>query len=324
MEDESMVEIDPRLREWLQKYNSAVAAWSMKGLTLTPEYARDGMAILTRTMISDIPKVAVVIDEKIAGAGPAVPVRVYHPEPASALPVLIYLHGGGHMTGSVAVYDPICRKIALATRHVVVSVEYRLAPEHPYPAGITDARTVVEGYADLLMRLQINFGAGLALAGDSAGGAMSATLAHAMQDLAKPPLTHLILIYPGLDYTMSHPSVDEVAAGYLLEKDKILWYFNHYFGAGVDRRAASPLFMPVRPGFPGTLLITAGLCPLLGENLAYLQKLQECGVVVRHLHLENMIHAFLNLENLVPESCRKVYAAMAEFLASEPVPPARP
>ena len=309
-----MAELAPGLGEWLDKYNLAVAAWSAKGFVLTPEYARDGMAILTRTMITDIPKLPAVIDESIEGSGPSVPVRVYHPEPDAALPVLIYLHGGGHMTGSVAVYDPICRKIALATRRVVVSVEYRLAPEHPYPAGIADARTVVEGCAELLVRLGLNFGPGLALAGDSAGGAMSATLAHAPQDSVGPLVTHLILIYPGLDYTLSHPSVKELATGYLLEKDKIRWYFDHYFSVGEDRRAASPLFMPVRPGFPRTLLVTAGFCPLRDEGLAYMEKLQENGVVVRHLFFDDMIHAFLNLENLVPESCRRVYAAMAEFL----------
>ena len=314
-----MAELAPGLGEWLDKYNMAVAVWSAKGFVLTPEYARDGMAILTRTMITDIPKLPVVIDASVQGSGPPVPVRVYHPEPDAALPILIYLHGGGHMTGSVAVYDPICRKIALATRHVVVSVEYRLAPEHPYPAGIADARTAVEGCAELLVRLRMKFsGAGLTLAGDSAGGAMSATLAHAMQDSVRPLLTHLILIYPGLDYTLSHSSVEELATGYLLEKDKIRWYFDHYFSGGEDRRAASPLFMPVRPGFPRTLLVTAGFCPLLDEGLDYLKKLQESGVVVQHLHFDDMIHAFLNLENLVPESCRRVYAAMAEFLDAPP------
>lgn len=313
-----MAELAPGLGAWLDKYKMAVAAWVAKGFVLTPENARDGMAILTRSMITDIPKLQVVIDASVQGSGPPVPVRVYHPEPDATLPVLIYLHGGGHMTGSVAVYDPICRKIALATRHVVVSVEYRLAPEHPYPAGIADARTVVEGCAELLARLRLGFGAGLALAGDSAGGAMSATLAHAMQDSVRPLLTHLILIYPGLDYTLSHLSVEELATGYLLEKDKIQWYFDRYFSGGEDRRAASPLYMPVRPGFPRTLLVTAGFCPLRDEGLAYLQKLQESGVVVQHLHFDDMIHAFLNLENLVPESCRRVYAAMAEFLDAPP------
>ncbi len=312
-----MADVNPRIREWLDKYNAAVAVWSAKGFELTPEYARDGMAILTRTMVTEIPQVPVVIDGKVEGPGPPVPVRVYHPEPDRALPVLVYLHGGGHMTGSVAVYDPICRKIALATRHVVVTVEYRLAPEDPYPAGIADARRVVEGCAELLLRLRLDFGPGLTLAGDSAGGAMSATLAHALQDSAKPFVDHLILIYPGLDYTLSQPSVDELAVGYLLEKEKIRWYFDRYFNRGIDRRDASPLFMPVRRGFPRTLLITAGYCPLRDEAFFYGRKLREGGVAVEHLHLEDMIHAFLNLENIVPEVCRRVYAAMGEFLGAK-------
>lgn len=313
-----MAELNPGLRQWLDKYNLAVAAWLAKGVVPTPGYVRDGMAILTRTMITDIPEVPVAVDALVERSGLRVPVRVYHPEPDAALPVLVYLHGGGHMTGSVAVYEPICRKIALATRRVVVSVEYRLAPEYPYPAGIADARTAVEGCAEMLARLGLPFRAELALAGDSAGGAMSATLAHELQDLGEPRLSRLVLIYPGLDYTLSHPSVQALATGYLLEKDNIRWYFNHYFPAGADRRAASPLYMPVRSGFPPTLLITAGFCPLLDEGLAYLHKLQENGIVARHLHLADMIHAFLNLENLVPAACRAVYAAMAEFLEGPP------
>lgn len=314
-----MGEIDPRLRAWLEKYNAAVAAWSAKGFALTPEYARDGMAILSRSMIVDIPRLPLVIEEAIGGAGSRVPVRIYHPAPETALPVLVYLHGGGHMTGSVEVYDPICRKIALATRQVVVAADYRLAPEHPYPAGIVDARTVVEGCADFLARLGLNCAAGgLTLAGDSAGGAMAATLAHALQSVKEPAIARLMLIYPGLDYTMGHPSIERLAVGYLLEKEKIRWYFDHYFRKGEDRRAASPLFMPVGPGFPRTLLVSAGFCPLRDEQLAYLGKLRQAGAAVQHLHLGGMIHAFLNLEKLVPEACHRVYAAMADFLGVKP------
>lgn len=309
-----MVEIAPQLREWLEKYNLLMAAWLAKGFVATPQVARDGLASLTRNMVTDIPDLAAVFDETIEGSVQSVPVRVYHPQPDAALPVLIYLHGGGHMAGSVAVYDPICRKIALATRRIVISVDYRLAPEHPYPAGIVDARAVVDGYAGLLKRMGLNHRPGLALAGDSAGGAMSATLAAAMQNRAEPAVSHLILIYPGLDYTLSRPSVDDLADGYLLEKKRILWYFDHYFGAGVDRQEVSPLFMPIRPRFPGTLLVTAGYCPLRDEGFDYAAKLRQSGVAVQHLHFDDMIHAFLNLERLVPESCRRVYETMARFL----------
>lgn len=312
-----MGEIAPQLKEWLEKYNLLMAAWLAKGFIATPQVARDGLANLTRTMVTDVPDLAVVSDETIEGSGRSIPVRVYNPRPDAALPVLIYLHGGGHMAGSVAVYDPICRKIALATRRIVVSVDYRLAPEHPYPTGIVDARTVVDGYAGLLKRMGLNHRPGLALAGDSAGGAMSATLAHAMQDRAEPAISHLILIYPGLDYTLSRPSVDDLADGHLLEKKRILWYFDHYLGESVDRQAVSPLFMPVRPGFPGTLLVTAGFCPLRDEGFDYAAKLRQNGVAVQHLHFDDMIHAFLNLERLVPERCLRVYETMGQFLGDD-------
>ena len=311
-----MAEISPELKAWLDKYNLLMSAWSKKGFVLSPEIARDGMTTLTRTMVTDIPALPLVVDEEVGGPDLPVPVRVYHPEPELDLPVLIYLHGGGHMAGSVAVYDPICRKIALATRRIVIAVDYRLAPEHPYPAGIADARTVVCGYRELLLRLRLNSGAGLALVGDSAGGAMSATLAHMLTDQGEQVIDHLVLIYPSLDYTLSQPSVDVLAAGYLLEKKRILWYFDHYFCAGEDRQGASPLFLPVSRGYPRTLIFTAEFCPLRDEGLAYAAKLEKSGVPVQHHQFGGLLHAFLNLENLVPTGCRKLYERMSEFLGS--------
>ncbi|MBU1568017.1 MAG: alpha/beta hydrolase [Proteobacteria bacterium] len=312
-----MSEIAPQLGEWLEKYNRLMDAWLEKGGVQTPEIARDGLARLTRTLVTEVPSLPLIREEYVAGPDHFVPVRVFHPEPTKALPVLVYLHGGGHVAGSVAVFDPLCRKMALATRRLVVAVEYRLAPEHPYPAGLQDASAVINGYSELLQRMGLLHQPHLALAGDSAGGAMSATLAHVLQSQGLKIISHLVLLYPSLDYTLSLPSVEALAKGYLLEKERILWYLRQYFKNNEDRGAASPLYMDIPECFPQTLIVSAGFCPLRDEAMQYVQKLRNSGVTVWHLHFDDMIHAFLNMESLAPERCRAVYQAMADFLSLE-------
>ncbi len=310
-----MNKIAPQLAAWLENYNCLMTAWLEKGGVQTPANVRDGLVRLTRTLVREVPDVAFIQDELVAGPGTMVPVRVFHPDPTSALPVLVYLHGGGHVAGSIAVFDPICRKIALVTRHLVVAVDYRLAPEHPFPAGLQDALVVVTGYSALLQRMGLPHQSSLVVSGDSAGGAMAATLAHNLHGRGAETIRRLVLLYPSLDYTLSLPSVDVLARGYLLEKERIKWCLQQYFQHHEDRRAVSPLFMDVPLGFPPTLMVSAGYCPLQDEAIQYVKDLKSRGVHVRHRHFDDMIHAFLNMESLIPERCGAVYQAMAEFLA---------
>ena len=129
----------PNLQPWLEQYNRLIKELAQTGFKQTPTNAREGLARLTRDLVTDIPQVAWIQDDLVLAPEYTVPVRIYHPAPATRLPVLIYCHGGGHMAGSVTVYDPLCRKLALACRHIVVSPEYRLAPECPFPAAVRDA-----------------------------------------------------------------------------------------------------------------------------------------------------------------------------------------
>ena len=124
-----------------------------------------------------------------------------------------------------------------------------------------------------------------------------------------------MLIYPSLDYTLEHPSISGHGEGYLLEAERIRWYFNHYFASGEDRRTASPLHMPVPEGMPATLVITAGYCPLHDEGVAYARKLREAGVACELRDYPDMIHAYLNLEDLVPQACSDTYRAIGAFLS---------
>jgi acetyl esterase len=308
--------LDQDLQRWLDHYNQLLAAWRAKGVDLTPEMARDGLATLTTSHVTTSPSVAMVMDEPLVVDGRSISLRIYHPAPDKRCGVIIYLHGGGHMAGSVTVYDPICRKLAVAANHIVISVDYRLAPEHPYPAGLKDAAAVISHYRSLLAALNIDYSERLVVAGDSAGGAMSATMAHRFQDDDATVIDKLILIYPSLDYTMSHPSIDELADGYLLERERIAWYFARYFQDYTDRRGASPLSMDISPSFPAALVCTAGFCPLRDEGFAYVGRLEKNGNSVVHHHYPGMIHAFLNLEDIVADQSSSLYERIGKFLAT--------
>jgi acetyl esterase/lipase len=307
-------QVSPNLQPWLDKFNRQMADLAATGFKPTPTNAREGLAGLTRALVTDIPDIAWVQDDIIAAHPYDVPVRIYHPEPAEALPVLVFLHGGGHMAGSVTVYDPICRKLARAARHIVVAADYRRAPECPYPAGVADGYNTVKHLWPVLRERGLKFSENLALAGDSGGGALSASVAHRAQFDAGINIQRQVLIYPSLDYTMPWPSIAQNATGYLLERSRIAWYFDHYLPAGTNRRAASPLYMDFGERLPATLVITAEFCPLRDEGRAYVEKLHQVGVEAAQWHLDDMIHAFLNLEDLIRETCQAVYARIGDFL----------
>ncbi|KZE34476.1 acetyl esterase/lipase [Crenobacter luteus] len=307
-----MHSVSPKLAPWLAGFNRQVAIRVASGFTPTAAVAREALASITRSLVPAGPPVAHVADGTVRRAG--VPVRVYHTAPGEARPVIVFFHGGGHMAGSVEVYDPICRRLAAATHHCVVSVDYRLAPEHPYPAGLADADAAARGVWEVLDAQQLPYRHELTLAGDSAGGALAATIAARAQFDASLHVDRQVLIYPSLDYTLGQPSVDENGSDYFLDKQRAAWYFEHYFRRGENRRTASPLFGDFTTRLPRTLMVTAGFDPLRDEGLSYLDQLAEVGVPAEHLHFDDMIHAFLNMEALVSDECKETYAAIGRFV----------
>lgn len=302
------------LEPFLQKLNELIAQFEAAGTVVTPEIARTNLENLSR-FLSQIPEIAYCSSSAIRlEGGQSIPVRVYSPEPETALPVFVYFHGGGHMAGSTALYDPICRKMALAAHAIVISVEYRLAPEYPFPLGLDDCYQAVLNRGQVLSELR--WDQQLILGGDSAGGSITASLTARS---ALDPLLSFdkqVLIYPCVDYTMSFPSIERNGKGYLLERSRMSWYFDHYFQNGEDRYSASPLFAPLPERIPATLLVTAGFDPLCDEGYAYLEKLSEAGAQVRHTHFPDMIHAFMNIEDLVTAQCLALYKAIGDFVQS--------
>ncbi len=311
-----MQTLNAQLADWLAKLNRLTAQQRAMGSSPTPIGAREGLASMTSALVTDRPEVPRVLDALVPGDDYDVPVRLYDPSPELEKPVCLYIHGGGHAAGSVTVYDAICRKLAVTSGHLVVSVEYRLAPECPYPNGLDDCMTVVRNIWQTLdeKECRVQRDKGLAVAGDSGGGAFAATLSAQLQHEPDNPIKRQILIYPNLDYTLNQPSIDRLAEGYLLEKVRIHWYYDQYFQHDENREAASPLHMPITASLPKTLMITAGFCPLQDEAFAYLELLDTVGVPRAHHHFPDMLHAFLNMEDLAPSATAQVYQSIAEFL----------
>jgi acetyl esterase/lipase len=309
-----MRHVSSKLQDWLYNFNRFIKELQETGFKQTPTNTREGLANLTMQNVTESPEISWVQDGLVNVPDYEIPVRIYHPKPESSLPVLIYYHGGGHMAGSVTVYDPICRKIAKAAEHIVVSVDYRLAPECPYPLGVNDAYHAVKNIWTILDERGLNYQRRLSIAGDSAGGALCATVAHISQHDAGLDISRQAMIYPSLDYTLNSDSIEENAEGYLLQKEKIIWYFDNYFQKGENRKSASPLYMEFTNQLPETLVITAEFCPLRDEGIAYVEKVKSTEVYIEHLHFDDMIHAFLNLENLVKDECESVYRKIGEFL----------
>jgi acetyl esterase/lipase len=316
--------ISPKLVPFLEQANTAIAAAKATGQGFSAELVRQGLDNLS-ALIGTGPNMTTVKDDFLATPSHNIPVRIYNPAPNDVLPVLLHFHGGGHMCGSADLYDPISRKLALATHAIVICADYRLAPEHPYPAGLDDCQQVLERYQSLLTEMK--YSDELYIAGDSAGGAICTSLV--MNNLPNDKtsdsvkIDKQILVYPSVDYTMVSASIDENGQGFLLEKDKVQWYFEQYFQVGNIGQSeiakakavkASPLLGKFSADMPTTLVITAGCDPLRDEGIAYAKSLEEVGVDVEHYSFDGMTHAYMLLNDLVSEECQQTYQLIGQFV----------
>lgn len=307
----------PPLQQFLDVLNQRITpALLAAGFKPNAINAREALARMTAKYVTEPLAMARIQDDVVhpAGGGYAVPVRIYHPDPERALPVLVYFHGGGGMCGSVSVYDGIHRRLAHHTGHIVVAAEYRLAPENPYPAGQHDALTTVRGVTMLLQQNRMRFVPVIAVGGDSAGGALASAVAQQAQTDTTLAVSSLVLIYPSLDFCMRGESVRRFGEGYLLTAERMRWYFAHYFQHGEDYCAVSSLDGTLTARHPRTLVLTAGFDPLHDEGADYVRRLQAAGASAQHLDFAALIHAFLNLEDLCPDECRHAYQAIGDFL----------
>jgi acetyl esterase len=262
--------------------------------------------------------VAAVDDRLVPGPAGELPVRIYTPEGEPPFPIVVFFHGGGWVVGTLDTYDPLCRALAAATPAVVVSVDYRLAPEHRWPAAVEDA------YAATVWASRNAAALGgaqhrLAVAGDSAGGNLAAVVALGARDRGGPAIVFQLLVYPVLDVAGDTASWREFADGYHLTADGMRWYWDHYLG-GADGRApdASPLRASFVGGLPPALVVGAEYDILRDEGEAYAARLAQAGVDATASRHPGVVHGFFRwraVTGAAEDALREAAAALRSALA---------
>jgi acetyl esterase len=235
----------------------------------------------------------------VPGAAGPVPVRAYRPKGAKAdevLPALVYFHGGGWVIGDLDTHDVVCRTLANGARCAVFSVEYRKAPEAPFPAAVEDCFSSLNFISRNSSSLKIN-AKQIAVGGDSAGGNLATVIALTARDAGGPALSFQLLIYPGTDQRMGHPSIDRNGDGYLLTKKSMAYFRGHYLPREADWLdwRASPLLAKSLAKLPPAFVMTAGFDPLLDEGRAYAERLKKEGVPAEYREYSGMVHGFITM-----------------------------
>lgn len=276
----------------------------------TPAQARAGYAAGRAATLPELVDVAQRLDFSAPGAGGPIPggpipMRLYRAAdtPADAvLPCLVYLHGGGWMLGDLDSHEALCRHLAQACAACVIAVDYRLAPEHPYPAAIQDCANALSYIAKEAARLRID-ATRIALGGDSAGGNIAAVLALMGRDGALPKTVFQLLIYPVTDLSMSTDSYRRVTVdtGVSLTDATMRFFIDHYAPNAADREHwhASPIRAATLKDAPPALVVTCANDPLCDEGREYARRLDEAGVPVTELHLNDQIHGFITMGGVV-------------------------
>jgi len=267
-----------------------------------PDEARGIYAATTEIFAPPTPALASVEDRDIPTTGHAVPARLYRPKSDNTrLPILVFFHGGGWVFGDVDTHDALCRIVADGAGCLVASIDYRLAPEHKYPAGLEDCLAATRWIAENAGAIDCD-GGKIAVGGDSAGGNLAAAVAQRARDGGGPALAFQWLIYPALDFTADNASVRDNGEGYLLTKAAIDWTRDQYLadpaGEATDP-GASPGLASELAGLPPALVQTAQYDPLRDEAKAYAERLAAAGVPVESILYDGMVHGFMRMGALV-------------------------
>jgi acetyl esterase len=306
------VPVDPQLVELLRRVDEAPPMSSH-----TPQKARELFRRLNLLAASATQQTEVGAVEDIevpGGAGPR-PARVYRPATSGPHPTIAFFHGGGFTIGDLDSYDMQCRLLCDGVGAVVVSTDYRLAPENPHPAAVDDAIAASRWIAS-------NFPAPLAVAGDSAGGNLAAIVAQQFRD-GGPEIAAQLLIYPATDLVSDRPSHEENGSGYFLTRDDMEWFHANYLPnreAGEDP-LASPMYAEDLSGLPPAVIATAEFDPLRDDGDAYADALSKAGVEVVHRRFDSLVHGFFAFgpfSSTADAAVRQLCADLRGLIAQSP------
>ena len=304
--------LDPQARMLLDQMNSM---GTPPLHTMSVPEARQLMESMN-VLIGAGEEVQHVADRELPGPAGPIPARLYRPAGHGPLPLLVYFHGGGWVLGGLASHDNVCRSLANGTGCAVLAIDYRLAPEHRFPAAVDDCYAATVWAAANAAALGCD-PKRIAVGGDSAGGNLATVISQIARDRGIPALRFQLLVYPATDAAYDTASYRENATGYFLELEDMHWFYNHYLDSvadGSDPRA-SPLRARDLGGLPPALVITAEFDPLRDEGEAYAGRLREAGVPVTLHRYDGMIHGFFSMGPLLDQGKQAVAEAVAALRA---------
>jgi acetyl esterase/lipase len=280
---------------------------------ISPSEARRQYRDVRAALRPPAPDLFEVRDLTAGGTAGAISLRLYRPA-EDVLPALVYFHGGGWVVGDLETHDVVCRQIAMQARAVVIAVDYRLAPEHPFPAAVEDAWSATTWIAARAAELRID-PKRLAIGGDSAGGGLAAVVALMARDSGKLRLTLQVLVYPVTDLRAESASYSKYAEGHFLTRAAMQWYAAQYAPTpqAIEDWRASPLRAPWVHGVAPALIIAAELDPLCDEGEAYARRLQGARVPVEYHRVDGMIHGFLTMGGRI-DAANQAIATIAAAL----------
>ena len=310
--------LDAEARLLLDLMEKAAEAGRPRLYTLAHAVGRTAVDKMSEDSEADPPEVGQAIDGVFAGPGGAIRFRRYRPLGAASgpLPTLVYFHGGGFVIGNIETHDSTCRRVANKSRCQVISVDYRLAPEHPFPAPVKDAIAAFRYVRENAPALEAD-ATRLAVGGDSAGGALAAVVCQALRDAGEAGPAFQMLIYPATDYSRQSGSRAAFAEGYFLTKELMAWFNKAYMPADADPTdlRLSPLLAPDFKGLPPAFVLTAGYDPLRDEGRAYADRLIDAGVKTTYVNYPGTIHGFFTLTRFLTQGLKANDEAAAVMAA---------
>ncbi|MBU8906251.1 alpha/beta hydrolase [Desertibacillus haloalkaliphilus] len=294
--------LQPQVKKLVDQINAATA--DGPGIPdMSVEENREGLIGFYADIIGERQEVAKVENVKIPVDGDEIGLRLYTPEGNGPFPVLVYYHGGGWVLGDLEVVDPLMRSLANSTECLVVSVDYRLAPENKFPIPVEDCYAATKWVAENIS----NFNGDpekIAVSGDSAGGNLAAVVPLMAKDRGGPKISYQILLYPGTDFAFDTKSFEENGEGYYLETSAMHWFADQYFSTEDEK--VHPYAAPIRAkdlsGLPPALVFTAEYDVLRDEGENYAKRLQEAGVPVEVKRYDGQIHGFFWMPVLMDDA----------------------
>ncbi|MGG4457674.1 alpha/beta hydrolase [Brevibacillus porteri] len=305
-----MANIDPRAKVYLERINQLPPLHKLE-----PQAVRDLFAQIPAVEVELAP-LAKVEDKLIpAGADAEINIRMYTPEGQGPFPLFVYYHGGGWVIGDLETVDASCRMLAHLSGRIVVSVDYRLAPEHKFPVPVADSYAALKWVSENASSIN-GSASDLVVGGDSAGGNLSTVLSLLAKDQNGPAIKAQVLVYPVTDMRFDSPSYMEFQEGFGLNRDLMLWFSNHYINHEYDKGNpyVAPLSARDLSNLPPAIVITAECDVLRDEGIAYAERLKNAGVKVEAVSEKGLVHGYFTNMAVFPEQIKATISRITEFL----------